>query len=37
MSPPGFTRRALAHRSFMIGGVLTLSGLALLLHARSRG
>jgi len=25
MSPPGFARRALAHRSFLIGGVLTLS------------
>jgi peptide/nickel transport system permease protein len=24
MNPPGFTRRALAHRSFVIGGVLTL-------------
>ena len=24
MNPPGFTRRALAHRSFLIGGVLTL-------------
>lgn len=24
MRPPGFTRRALAHRSFLIGGVLTL-------------
>jgi len=24
MSPPGFSRRALAHRSFLVGGVLTL-------------
>ena len=26
MNPPGFTGRALAHRSFLIGGVLTLLG-----------